>query len=261
MKRRWLILAAVAVFACTLVLRTPAANLVAWFLPANLPIQLFGVSGTLHHGQIATLTYRQHPVVEALHWTFKPLWLLAGRAAVQVEGDAADDLRIDGNLAASLSTLHASDLNIEGRIAALAATAGYAFVPVDGQLHVTLHRAAVTRTAIDALDADVTLKGLRWSLSAKPIELGDFTAHAIRTDKGGIEAKLSSPSGPLDVSGTATLSAEGRYALDLKLKSRPGAPATVRNLLQALGRPDATGAYRLHQTGTSPWPAARPAKP
>lgn len=260
MKWRWLIPAAVAVFVCTLALRTPAADLVAWFMPSGLPLQVYGVDGTLHHGQVTTIVYHKRPVAAGLEWTLRPVWLLAGRVALHVAG-GTDDLHVDGDVAAGLNTLRASGLQLYARLKAVAAAAGYTFVPVDGLLHVKLHDAVVSRSAIDALDAEVTLRGLHWSLGTKPLELGDFAAHAMRTDHGGVEAKITSTAGPLDVSGTATLSAQGRYVLDLKLRARPGAPVEVTNLLQALGRPDAAGIHRLHDTGQSPWPVAKTVHP
>lgn len=236
-------------------MHTPAGNAVAWLLPTATPVQLYGIDGTLGHGSVAALRYRKHPIINDLQWKLHPWWLLTGRVAVDLKGGHGDP-RLHGNVQLSRSSLRASGLVLDIQLKTLLADAGYSFLPINGLLHVNVKHGQVSKTQISALNATATLHSLRWDMGKTPLELGDFSAHATRTGKGGVDVALASVSGPLDVSGTATLDAKGHYTLDLKIKARPDASKTVVNLVQQMGRPDASGFHQVHYHGQAPWPDA-----
>ncbi|HEU0276335.1 MAG TPA: type II secretion system protein N, partial [Rhodanobacteraceae bacterium] len=214
----------------------------------------YGVQGTLHDGTVAGLRYRNRPLVGDVHWQLKPWWLLLGRVALQVHAGRGDPV-VHGEVQVSFSTLRASRLDLDAQLKTLLARAGYAFLPIDGLLQIQVHHAALSQTTIDALNADATLHGLRWTLGPQRVELGDFTAHAVRTDKGGVDIELASaPNGPLEATGRASLDAQGHYAFDMKLKPQASASPALRQLLQGLGHPDAGGHYAIHLHGQLPWP-------
>lgn len=258
MKWRWLIPLAVVIFLCTLILRAPAAYVASWVMPANNTVKLYGIQGTLSQGQVAAVRYDKRPVLNHLHWTLQPWKLLLGRIALDLNGGTGDP-RIHGTLQLSPSTLRASDLMIEAQLKTLLTIAGYSFLPFDGLLHLNIADLTASQTRVDALEATGTVRGLRWKLGTTPAKLGNFKIHAYHTDDGSIKATLASTSGPLQLSGQATLDATGHYALDLALKPRPDAPKNVVDLLRPLGRPDTTGTYHIHLHGQAPWPAT--AKP
>lgn len=254
MKWRWAIPLAALVFLYTLIVQAPAATLYAWLAPAQSPLRVYGIDGTLGSGRFDILAYDAKPLLHSLHWRLQPWWLLLGRAAVHLAGGDTG-MRIDGDMQLSPATLRLSAFTLDSRLQPLLAAAGYAFLPVDALVQLTVDHARLQHNGITDLDGRLILRDLGWKMGRQVLKLGDFSADAHSDDRGAIEVKIASLSGPLDLSGRTGLAADGTYDVDLELKAKPGAPDTLRNLLQTLGRTDPRGYYHIRSHGRikTPW--------
>lgn len=261
MKLRHILVAASLSFALGLVALAPAASVYGWLVGASdtLPVRLHGVTGTLLKGAATQITRGGQIVAADVRWKLSPAHLLLGRAQYHLQTDAPP-LLFDGDVGIGLGgTVRVSDARANGELRALAAIAGQTFIPVNGQLGLRFDRLTLAdRWPTDAL-GQIQIIGLSWALGREPAVLGDFEADVEHTD-GGIVARVSSLQGVVDVGGTASVTADRAYALDLQLRALPDAPPMVGSLLQSLGRPDAHGYYRLQRGGSAPAPAA-PAAP
>lgn len=247
MRWRWALPAALMVFVYAAVMQAPAATLYAWLAPQPTPLQVQGVEGTLRHGQVAALGVGGHVLLRNLSWRLQPAALLLGRLALHIQG--GDDSPLDTSLRLSPFGLVAAPLRFETGLKALLTTAGYAFLPVDGLAHLAVKRLDFASGRLRQLDGTLQLQSLRWDLGTQVLKLGDYRAVATTRDDGEIDTRIASVSGPLDVSGTLTLKPDSTYALALQIKPQADAPAQLQQMLRALGRPDAAGAYHIRNQG------------
>lgn len=245
--RKRLILVVALVFVFTLVSHIPAALLYGLVQPKASPLQLHGLQGPWTAGSLSGISLRGRTVVQDLRWQLKPLQLLLGRVALNLQG-GGQIATLDGHVAASLGSSRVSDFRFAGGIKALAAAAGYAFVPVDGQAGGEIAKLVVKNGGLDFAEGRVELKGLAWTLARDPLLLGDFTAE-ITTSPEAVTAIISSPSGPLEAKGFAKLMPDKSYDVDILVKAKPGASEMLLNYLKTLGAPDPQGYYPLRKRG------------
>lgn len=245
--RKRLIVAAALVFGFTLVSQVPAALLYALVKPKDSPLLVHGLQGPWTAGALSGISLRGRPVVQDLRWQLKPLQLLLGRAAIDLQG-GGQIATLDGAVATGLGGTRLNDFRFAGGIKALAAAAGYAFVPVDGQAGGEIAKLIFKGGALNFAEGRVELKSLAWTLARDPLLLGDFTAEVSTTPEA-VTANISSPSGPLEARGFAKLMPDKSYDVDILVKAKPGASEMLLNYLKTLGAPDPQGYYHLRKRG------------
>ena len=256
MKLRYIIVAAGLSFVIGLIAHAPAASIYAWIVDgrSDPPVQLHGVSGSLLAGSAMQLG-------RDFQWRLVPAALLLGRAEYRLKTDAPP-LLLDGGASVNLlGTVRVGQTRASGELRALAAIIGQPFIPVNGQLGLDLQSLTLADQWPREAQGRIQVLGLSWALGREPVPLGDFEA-VVETDELNIVATVSTLKGVIDAGGTATLSAEGAYALDLQLRATSDAPPMVANLLRSLGQADARGYHRLRRQGQIREPAdkAQPAQ-
>ncbi|HEX7382561.1 MAG TPA: type II secretion system protein N [Nevskiaceae bacterium] len=245
---RWLAPAAVIVFLIAAFTHMPAADAVAWLLPQTSSLRPYGVTGTVSHGQLASLRSGAREITGDLRWTLQPWWLAAGRLAFRV--DSSGEPRVRGGIQFTPHTLRAAGLTLDSPLKPLLEDAGYGFAPLDGLLHLHIERATVTGRGVEALAAQASVRSLRWAAGSQPIELGNLQARASMPAAHHVEIRVTTPSGPVDTHGTVSIADSGAYEVDLRFKPRKDASPAALDLLKTMGQPDATGSWRLATRGT-----------
>jgi len=245
--RKVVILLGVAVFSLTLISQVPAALLYSVFKPQESPLLVHGLQGAWSAGSVSGLSLNGRLVAQDLRWQFKPLQLLLGRAALQLSG-GGQIATLDGRLAAGLGGQRLDRFRFAGGIKSIAAAAGYAFVPVDGRAGGEIAKLILKKGQLNFVEGSLDLKSLAWTLARDPLLLGDFHAE-ITTAPEAITATITSPAGPLEANGTARLSPDQSYEVDILLKPRPGSSDMLLNYVRTLGAPDPEGFYHLRQRG------------
>jgi hypothetical protein len=248
MKTRTLLIIGVLVFVYTLVVHAPLAPLYGHFKPQAGAVELVGVSGSLGAGSAAGVVVRGQTALRDLHWQFKPLQLLLGRAAFRLLGNG-DGLLVDGDAALQANgSLRFDDFRASGPVkSVLAATP--LFLPVDGSLGLQLDHLVLRDGLPATAKGSLALNGLAWKLGRDPMLLGDFEA-AVTPDADGLTATIRSLRGPLEASGDAHLKADRSYDLHLQIRPKADAPPPLVNLLRSLGPPDTQAYYHLRRRGT-----------
>jgi len=251
MKLRRFLLVGTLVLILALVVKAPAAVLYGLFLPKDqaLPVQLYGLDGTLFQGRVAGIALNGRTLLGDLHWELHPLSLVLGRASLTLK-TGKEPILLEGDASRSLlGNVGLQDFRVNSALRPLAATMGYPFIPVDGQIGITLDSLKASGNSIVAAEGSAQLVGLVWALGANPAPLGDFRADIV-TEGEDIVARLASVAGSLDLSGEARLLPDQSYTTDIKIKPKADAPPMVQNMLAQLGQPDAQGYYNLRRSGT-----------
>ncbi|MDN5862837.1 MAG: type II secretion system protein N [Salinisphaera sp.] len=231
-----------------LVVYMPAQVAVGWAEQALPGLRTSGVHGSLLDGSAAHLLY--HDVaLENTSWTLHPLALLRGRLAGLVT-TATDSGQLSARAALSLSgRLSLNQLSGSASLKWLARRAGYSFLPVAGLIGVDVETLSLSPDGdIDRLNGRVQASGLRWQLLKPPPLLGDYVL-ALHSADSKILAEITDSSGPLALAGKASLSQQGVYQLDLRLRAGEQADPRLAKLLTELGKPDVQGWYRIKERG------------
>lgn len=250
LRTRRLLLVFALVFIALFLLRAPAAHLYGWLAPSpeeDATVQLLGISGTILEGDAAGVLINDRTVAHDLHWRVRPLSWLSGRVSAELSSSGA--VTTQGRVSWSPSgALRLDDTRLGADIGTLAAVLGQPFLPIAGQLALTLERAMLVDTLPVEAEGRLMLGQLRWTLASTQIALGDFSA-VLRTEDERIVADIGALDGPLDVNGSGELRKDGSYLLQLNVKAKPDADPAIADLLQALGRADAQGYRQLRKAG------------
>lgn len=250
MKPGGIILLGLLAFIATLLLHAPAALLYGWSVgrtPSAAVVH--GLQGTLAEGGFDAVTVNGRPAFGSARWTLRPLWLLVLRLTADVE--AGGDAVVRGRVSRTpFGALRLSDVSAVGSVKALLAALGQPAMPVEGQARLDLPLVKLDHGEPVYAEGSAQIESFAWTLARDPLPLGSFTAE-LATDDKGINVKLGSGAGALELSGTATLAATHAYDVNLQMRAR--APtAQLQALLQSLGAPDAQGWYHFRRNGTLP---------
>ena len=245
----WIALGLGAYVAFTLAM-FPAGTALRWFGPPG--IAFAGVSGTLWNGSAATSTLDGF-TLEGMRWRVRPLPLLLGRVAANVEARIPDGF-VAGNVTASPSSVELRDFRGATSLPALAG-----LLPVRdmrGQASVGLDRLVLENGWPSAAVGEIKVAGLE-SLPLIPdgsgayLPLGDYTISFTPAAEGTLAAQFVDNGGPLEVAGTVMVDASRTYTLDALVEPRAGAPEQlVEGLRVMTAEPDAEGRRRLNLTGS-----------
>ena len=241
-----LALLAIVVFVVGLVVRFPAsigANLAADQVPGFSPGMAEGTiwNGTLHG---PSFNGRQ---LQTVHWDFEPLELFLLHAAADI------DVRLDGEtLSAEIIANPSGRLEIgklRGSIT-LASLARLKLMPENiarGNLLLDIDALALENGRLVAANGRAQLTGLE-SMMLNGVSLGDYAGTLENTDNG-IQLTFRDIAAPLELSGTAQLTADGSYRTSGTLRPTDNTPPPLRNGMTFLGRPDSSGRYNFSFNG------------
>ncbi|MEN8170287.1 MAG: type II secretion system protein N [Pseudomonadota bacterium] len=233
-----------------LVMRFPAQ--VAYGLVADSlgkEVQLAGVTGTLWRGEAQQLQV-QSRAVASLNWQLSAWGLLWGRLSGEVSAHQ-DDAYLQSQLTTPLGGGELSLSETEARIP-LSLIQPYLTqlpLPLDGVISLKL----------DALQIDAEGRPQQatgrvvWhqaGVSApQPLLFGDLQMDLENIDGGGIEGTISDSGGPLHLRATLTMSVDGAYQLEGKVKATELAAQELRQYLSLLGKADAEGFRSINLRG------------
>ncbi len=242
--RLWLL--GIGLYLLFLLVRVPAARVLAWLPADTLPTALHYryASGSIWSGTLHDVRFRRLALGN-VHWRLTPWSLLGGRlgAVLQVDGEAGKAggwfaLGPGGALAADevagTLNLHAFDhlvrpIMLDGRLhlAGLAAD----FEPGD---HWHVNGEADWQSARIAGVQDVELGSVHFT--AKPRGAGSIV-------------RIRNEAGDLALDGSLHLNKDGGWQLDTTIGNRDAGRKDIQQLLRFLGRPDASGRYRFRASG------------
>jgi autotransporter translocation and assembly factor TamB len=233
-----------------LVAYIPAPLLYPWLRDDWGPqIQVFGLSGNLWQGQAASLSLAGI-TLQSVEWRWRPQALLLGRISHSLGAETAN-----GSLHAVLSnpllgsTLRISAFSGSLPIEQLGPGLGLPVSPFSGDLEFDLARLHLRAGRPVLAEGSLDFSSLGFRLTSPETALGSYRA-TLATRQETIQLQIESTDGQLEASGTGQISPAGQYSLELKLRPRATAPASVVSLLQPLGRADAEGWYRLRRSGS-----------
>ncbi len=253
MKKRTLIIAGTLSFLLASLTQLPA-SLVLSKLPANLPVQLQGINGTLWQGGAASLN-AQGLQINNLQWDLRLSPLLKGHLAADLRGNLAQGGQFDGICSINLGgTLHCNPLNIT----ALPAQALTPYVqslmipPLSGTFQANLSSLEWDQQTLPQIKgtANGNKQASKWIPNAMA-----RTAPLSATGKT-IPSRSRWPPPPmprLPCNGTVTLRRKRPIPKPVNLKPGNSIDAGTKQLLSSLlVPPQPDGSYQIRETGKLP---------
>jgi general secretion pathway protein N len=253
MKTRTLIIAGTTSFLLASLTQLPA-SLVLSKLPANLPVQLQGVNGTLWAGGATSLS-SQGVQLNNLQWELRLSALLKGQLAADLRGNLAQGGQFDGTCSIDLSnTLHCAPLNLSNLPAqALAPYLQNLMVPpLSGTFQANLDSVTWDQQTLPQLSGHGEWQEA--GIQMMPQRYGNYTA--IISSGGDNTQQISLASAPdaaFTLNGTITVQADGQYKSELNLK--PGNTiddGTKQFLTGFIVPPQPDGTYQIREQGKLP---------
>ncbi len=234
-----LFVVAFAIFAVA----TVPARFALQYLPANLPLKLYGVDGSLWHGRAQQALWQNQPV-GAVEWRLHPLPLLLGKVNtdVKIDGEAVD---ATGHISASRDqVVIVTDATIDAELARLPLPRNLMATP-GGKGHAVIRHARIENRWPTELDADVTWQPAQL---LAPFELSLGRADLKLSSNGNVVSGDLRGSGALESKGKLTLSRNGAFTANVTITPTDETPRELRDMLPMLGRPDSRGAVTVRQT-------------
>lgn len=246
MRRTLLLIAAgVTAFALSLVVFLPA-SLIAHALPAGVTTGV--LSGTVWNGATDALSIDNH-LIGGLRWRVRPLELFRGRLALDAEIAAPGG---GGNGYVSVGFGRRVDLENVALRWSLGALPVRVLPPGwSGDLQANLPRIRLQGSAIEEIVGTVEALNLREPLP-NGVAVGSYRLTFDETASQGerIVGRLQDLAGPMQVSGSVTLTHDHGYVIDGLVAARSSAPPTMVERLRYLGSPDAQGRRPFSLAGT-----------
>ncbi len=248
MRAKWIVALGAAAYVVFAIASFPADTAYRWFAPDVL--RLAGLQGTVWSGR-AELGSAGELGLHDIRWQLRPWTILLARPGARIESGIGDgflyaDVRV-GNGAIALTQLRAGcSLSALSRVLPIAGIRGR--ISVDLTELVLQGGRPVVATGEVRL-AQLTVPSLVPGSVGDSIALGNYSASLAGT--GALRGAFEDQGGPLQVQGSASLSADGRYELSGLAQARPDAPiALVRGLEMLTSDPDDTGMRTFSFSGT-----------
>ena len=211
-------------------------------------VQVYGVGGYLWRGHAARVNLAGIEL-QSVEWRWRPQALLIGRFSrtitAQTAGGTLQAVVSNPVLGNRLTISHArGSLPVEQ----LGQVIGFSALPFSGMLRLELERLQLRNGQLWLAEGSGDVDNLSFNFSTPPAVLGNYHAELDTRDQV-VQLLLTTTAGHVEADGSGRISREGQYELSLKLRPRATAPASVANLLQALGKPDAEGWHLLNRKG------------
>jgi|GEM_PF-2768624 len=253
MKTRTLILAGTVSFLLTSLTQLPA-KLVLAQLPADLPVQLQGIYGTLWTGGASSLS-AQGIQLNNLQWDLQTRALLKGKLAADLRGSLAQGGDIDGLCSINLAgTLNCAPLNLSNLPAQVVSPylQNLMIPPLSGTFHANFNSVAWDRQTLPQLSGHGEWREA--GVQMLPQRYGNYTAIISSGENDAQQISLASaPEAAFGLNGTITLEANGQYQTQLDIK--PGNSideGTKQFLTSFIVPPQADGTYQIREQGQLP---------
>ncbi len=210
--------------------------------------QAFGVSGNLWRGQAVVLSIGGIALHD-IRWRWRPQGMLLGRIShtVSAQGSGGPVEAIVSNSMIG-STLRLYDVTGTLPIEQVGNSMQLPVMPFSGRIQLSLDMLKLRNGRLWNAEGIVDFDQVLFNFTSPAVVLGNYRAE-ISTDKDVVHFALTSQGGQLEAEGTADVTREGQYSLDMRLRPRATAPAAVASLMQSLGQPAADGWYSLRQNG------------
>ncbi len=248
MKKRTYIFLAVASYLVLLAATVPA-NLISGVVNNSGIATIQGISGSLWNGKAYSITINNNIELRNTQWSF-PLWkILSGRIAVKVNSQY-----MGNDISAELGTSFFGRYfinHLQATISAqkIAELANIPMAQLSGLISINIENAQwkqgelpLANGVINWHNAEVTV--------AETASLGNVTISLFESEQQLLKADIKNQGGDIKINGTAELSAEANYTINIKLLPTAYASDNVKQSLGLFAKRQNSGEYLIKHSGS-----------
>jgi len=213
----------------------------------NVPIEVFGLKGSLWQGSASTLIY-DGKRYDAVVWEFHPLELLTAKASVSVRFKGKNTT-VKGKFAKSIFGSLIAE-NVQANIGAteLLSLLKIPAVKLGGDFALNLSRFELTDKTVNYIQGRLLWSDAESKFPQK-LTMGDVFSDFSTSEDGVILAKLGDGGGPLELNGDLSVNPDGKYDLKGLLAARAGRQSVLGRSLGFIGKYDAKGKASFNKSG------------
>ena len=236
-------------FLTALLFTLPAEKALSWW-GGDLKdvVHLHAPQGGIASGQASAVSIDGF-YLDKTDWSLKPMSLFKGRIGYDLYSGVSKRPALAKVELGLGGKAHVHDLQASASILQLLPLLGSPLLPIEGLVSVDMSYLLLRDEMLRAATGTLRIQNAEWRLARPALNLGGFQADVSTQDEL-ITAEISSEkTSPVDAKGSVTLDQEGRYVVDLQLRTNRLADPKLANLVKGLGRADADGWYRVKHQG------------
>jgi len=213
----------------------------------NVPIEMFGVNGSLWQGTASTVIY-DGKRFDGVAWEFHPLDLFTANASVTLRFKGKNT-SVNGKFSKSIfGTLALNNVRANIGATELLSLLKIPAVKLGGSFALNLTQLELTEKTVDYIQGRLLWSDAESKFPQK-LTMGDIFSDFSTTDEGVIQAKLGDGGGPLELNGDLTVNPDGKYDLKGLLAARAGRQSVLGRSLGFIGKYDASGKAGFNRSG------------
>ncbi|RFA31421.1 hypothetical protein CAI21_02065 [Alkalilimnicola ehrlichii] len=201
----------------------------------RLPVQAYGLSGSIWSGQAAVATIEGQRL-EAVQWKLRPSHLLTGRLASDVQARLPNG-SVSGYVNVSGNSLRARDLRLDMPVDQLLNMADVTLpARIGGRFDISMRSLRIENERLTEADGMLTWHQATLNLG-RPLQMGSLNLRLEPGEDGMINGTLISQGGPIDLSGDLRIRPDGDFDLEMTVRALEGAEDAIGPAMGLLGIP------------------------
>jgi len=247
-KRYYIIIAAVSYLFFTLG-NVPAAKVISLAEQSTkLPMQLYGVHGSLWNGGAEKAIVKGQPHINNLSWSINPAMLLLASLSGEVKGSIKNQ-NIVGNISYSaFGSFSASDVRATIDAATAQELLKLPMGELSGTFNVNIESFSPNPEGIPEITAQIKWKNAKVTI-IDTVDLGLVNLNITPDDNEQLIAKISSKNGHLLLNGKAKIDNKKTYDLNLSITPEKKANENLRQSLKLFSKRQTDGTYLVKRKG------------
>jgi general secretion pathway protein N len=248
MKKKYYYLTAVISYLVFLLTTIPA-NIINTVLGEDSPVILQGLSGTLWNGKAYSVSIDNSIKLQQTQWSLSAWKLLSGRVAIQTKTHYQNKL-ISAEIGSSfLGRVFVNDLRAQLKASDIAKISAIPMAQIDGLISLNIEHAEWKQGELPIASGQVLWKNASITV-AETASLGDVNITLSESESGQLKADIKNQGGDINISGSAELSGDENYTVDVQLRPTASASNNIKNSLGFFAQKQKNGQYTLKKNGS-----------
>ncbi len=248
MKQRYYWIIGIFAYLFFVLANSPAAQVINLIdKQFKLPAKFYGVQGSVWSGQSDSILINNKTRLDNVRWSVNPFSLLLLRLSTDLDADIKQSRTVGTLIVYPNGSIEANSVRARLNAKDVQQMINMPFGQLDGEININLETLELAAGGIPKTSGQVKWRNAKLTL-AEAVELGNIEIN-IAPEQNNMKAVISNKGGMINISGSATISEDKRYTLDITLKPEASASNNITQSLGMFARRLPNGTYQLKQNG------------
>lgn len=249
MKRWHYITLAVVGYLFFVIATLPAATAYGWIKKAApLPVNLYGLDGSLWNGHADTAVLQNQTRINQLDWSINPLALMLAKLSAGINGQIYQQAFSADVLLQRDGSLYVKNLYTRLPAKDVQQLIDIPFGEFGGQFEIDMTEVDWQAAGLQTASGNIQWNSASLSLG-NTMELGNITMNIVTAEDNKITAGIKNSGGMLAIEGNISFDPAQNYNADILFRIKPETPVEVVQSLGMFAPRQADGGYRFRQAG------------